>query len=718
MAEKVAIGPNGERLIYRSAVNESTGETQWIKVPDLVGGVNSAYNTVAKGLSDNPENILSDQRSEQSKQAAQMANDLPAFDEAMVDAGQISTGFDTGIKSAATKALGFAADSWGQKYPWLVDPETGAKLYQKATAMDDARAKEQELMTEFNQEKGLPAALGGMLPYMLTSALGGPTAKKLSGSFLDTLESTANLAKTEAKGLLTKSVDAAANSALPGLSQFGKQAQIEWTQPLAAAKEIAGKQQPWLSSYRKGMLPDVLGSAVLGSVEGGLNADSNPIDGAMAGASGGVLGRSLKYKLEPAPLPNKPAYNELMDRRTQWGRRNTPGEVLDNPSLQTMEHGIRNADRTSYLMKQYDDANRMADNAHAFKAMGYEGNNITKDSLNAFSQSLGDEYNALASKTTARLDQSDLANLRNHAMGLAGQSTDEGIKSAKMANEWLNKFKTFRKQQSTVRRANGQFDSQVEGATWQDLRSELKEDIKAAYNRNEPNVARSLKPFLDTLNGAADRGITRLGRTAEEGQQILANWKDLDERYAMSKILKEHGLDDVTLNVNPTKLYNYFRTEDPERLITGNYGKNSRINALYDIAEGRPVDMEQAGSTLSGLNVKDKGEKNKISLTAKLLQSPDYQKPSMIDELALKAYLSPKWSPAVHGYSFGLLDGKGPRSSVNLARSYAQSSQFTPDLINGAVGAGKSAYDFASHPVQTIQDMIANIINKNKLKND
>jgi hypothetical protein len=712
MAEKVAIGPNGERVIFRSAVNESTGETQWFKVPDIIGGASNAYAQMAKNLSESPENVLEDRRSAQSKQLAQMANELSPFDEAMVEAGQVATGFGTGLKSASMKTAGVLADVWGQKYPWLVDPETGIKLYQKTQDLDESRAREQELMTEFNQEKGLPAIAGGMLPYMLTSAFAGPMSKKVAGSTLDALESTTELAKTEAKGLLNRTVNAAANSAIPGIKQFGRQAQIEWTEPLAAAKEVAKKQQPWMSAYRKGTVQDVLGSTALGAAEGAVNSDLDAGSGAIGGLSGGVLGRSLKYKLEPAPLPNKPAYNELMAHREAWGRRNTPGEKLDNPSLQTMIAGLRNADETSLVLKNFDDANRLADNAHAFKAMGYEGNTIIKDSLNAFSKALSAEYNLLASKTTARLDQSDLSNLRTHAMSLAGQSTDEGIQAAKAANDWLNKLKTFRKQQSTMRRVNGQFDSQVEGKIWQDLRSELEEDIKAAFKSGKPNVGRALKPFLDTLNGAADRGIARLGRTEEEGLEILANWKDLDERYAMSKILKEHGLDDVTLNVNPTKLYNYFRTEDPERLITGNYGKNGRINALYDIAEGRPVDIEQAGSTLSGLSVTDKGKKQKTSLAVKLMQSPDYQKPGALNEALLRLHLSPGWSPAVHGYSFGALNGKGPRSAVNLARSFAQSSQFTPSLVNGAIDIGKDTYDFAQHPMQTIQDMIANVINR------
>lgn len=707
MAEKVAIGPNGERVIYRSAINDATGETQWFKVPDDYTTNHVPYQTVAKNLP-----ILADYRTAQTKSQDDLASSLSPLDQAMIEAGRVASGFGSGIKSAALKTGGVIADAWGREYPWLIDPDTGIRLYQKAMAEDSARTEEQKLMEGFDRNKGLPAIAGGMLPYMVTSALAGPITKKIAGSALDAVEATADFAKTEAKTVLGKTVDAMANSRLPGIEQFGKQAQIEWTQPLAAAKAIAQKQQPWLSAYRKGAIQDILGSTILGAAEGTFNNDLDLKSGAMAGLSGGLLGRGLKYKLEPAPLPNKPAYNELMERRKAWGRRNTPGEVLDNPAMQTMEHGLRNADETSLVLKNFDDANRLADNAHAFKAMGYDGNTITKDQLNAFSKSLGDEYNTLVSKVTARFDKSDLVNLKKYALSLAGQSTDEGVQAAKAANDWIKKFETLRKQQSTVRRANGQFDSQVEGKTWQDLRSELKEDIKAAFNNDKPNLGRSLKPFLDALNNAADKGITRLGRTPEEGQQILAHVKDLDERFAMSKILKEHGLDDVTLNVNPTKLYNYFRTEDPERLITGNYGKNGRINALYDIAEGRPIDMEQAGSTLSGLNVKDKGQKEKASLITKLSQSPDYQKPGMLNEMALRLYLSPNWSPAVHGYSFGALNGKGPRTAVNLARSFAQSSQFTPDLVNSAFNAGtylEDKYNSAQKGIDTIWKAIENM---------
>lgn len=737
MPEKIAIGPNGERIIYRLAINEETGDEAWVKVPDYIGGANSPYQEVAKKMSGYINNILSDDRDSGVKLQDELAQSLPPFpigadfnsdfpfihphlndarqNEHSIQYGRVGTGFMSGLKSTGLKTAGVIANEWGKEYPNLVNPEIGLNLYMSALNEDARREKEQKLMEGFDRNSGIGAISGGMPLYMLTSALAGPMTKKLAGSTLDAIESTANLAKAESRSALTKVVDAAANSDDIGLKWFGKRAQSEWTKPLAEAKSIASKQKPFLSDYRKGLATDILGSTILGGIEGTLNSDLDAKSGALAGLSGSLLGRSLKYKLEPAPLPSNNAYNELMNKRKSWGRRNTPGEILDNPALQTMEHGIRNSDRTSYVMKKFDDANRMADNAYAFKAMGYEGDIMDKASLNKYTKSLSDDYETLAGKTTARLEKADLTNLQRHTASLTKRGTDESIAASKAANEWLVKLRSFRDEQNRVRRNNGQFDNQASGKTWQDYRSELKEDIKSAFANNNPKVGRALKPFLDTLNNAADRGITRLGRTPEEGKQILANWKDLDEKYAMSKILKEHGMDDVTMNVNPTKLYNYFRTEDPERLITGNYGKNGRINALYDIAEGRPIELEQAGSSISGLNVKDKGEKVKDTLTRKLFQSPDYQKPGFIDELSLRMYLSPTFSPAVHGYSFGLLNGKGPRTAVNLARSFSQSSQMTPGIVNSAIDAKnwvEDKYNSAQQGLDTIWKAIQNMSGK------
>lgn len=709
--EKIAIAPDGTKTIYRLA-QDQTGNQYWSKVNDVVGGVNSAYNTVAKNLAKTSDNILQDRRSLGQRTRADLANSLSLFDEAMVDAGQQTTGLLTGLKSGALKTAGVIADVWGKEHPWLVNENTGIDLYKKAMAIDSTRANEQKLMEEFNQEKGVPAAIGGSLPYILTGSLIGPTVNKVVGKTLEDVTDVAKQVGNESKSLLAKGSRAAATSELPPVKWAGNKAVKEYVEPLENWSNAIKQRSPMASPYRTGTLKDVLGGTVLGGLEGAVNSDLDTASGAEAGLFGAVAGRALKPYIENAKLPNDPSYNEALKRIEGKGYVPLPGEVLDSPKLQSEEHAMRSHDKYSALLKEHDAANQRVINREAYSAMGANAEHMTPADISAHIDVVKDKYQQLERQTAARIEQSDIASLKQHAKTLEGSTTDEGIKASKYAKDYLKKFDKFRAQQTVTRNSvTGRMQGATQpGAPWQQLRSEIKEDITNLSNKGEWRAASALQPFLNTLDAAVESGLTKLGKTPEEGAAIVANWKDLNEQYAMGKLLMHKGMDAFG-NVDPTRLNSHFMRTDPERYLQN---KGGRITKLFDVARTAPIEKRQAGSSLSGLNMSEVGVEPKRTERQVFLSTPASLVPGPLSEAYFRAYR--QGYPQVTGL-IPFMSGEGLKNTGLYTRAMAQSSQIHPTIINAVSSGVNNTMDFVQHPIQTVQDMLSNIMSSKRAEN-
>lgn len=701
--DKVFIDEAGNKTLMRVGVNKATGAKEWVPVPMASTWPASE---VAKSEAENPNNVLMSKQTPVSKIREEEFKTLPSIDKAMISAGREATGLGTGAAELGLNLAGTIADAWSQKYPWLIDYKTAAKPGQMAADITAQRAEDTSVNREAINNQGLPGSLGASLPYVVTSALAGPLAKRAAQAGVDTVSDVAQDIGRESKSLLARGSRAAAASDIPAIKWVGTKAVNEYVEPLEKWASARKLQSPMASPYRAGSVADVLGSTMLGGVEGGLNADNDVRNGAMAGLFGGVSGRLLKPYVEGAPRPNDPAYNEAIARRVARGRVALPGEILDSPALQSEEHAMRSHDKYSALLKQHDLANQRVDNRDAYATMGVTSGavNMTPAQLTEHLTNVSDQYKALESQSKARLEPTDLAELRSHAMSLAGGISDEAVKASKVANEYLKKFNALRESQKVNRAPNGRMQpGVVDGTAWQNLRSELKEDIASYRDKGDNKSVNALKPFLTKLDGALEKGIAKLGGTAEEGSALVGKWKDLNEQYAMGKLLMQNGLNAFG-DVDPARLHSYFMVNDPERYLQG---KGGRVQTLFDIAREAPVEKRQAGSSLSGLNMSEVGAEPKKTERQVFLSTPAKLMPGPLSEAYFRMYR--RGVPVVTGLVPGM-DGKGLGNTGLWTRALAQGSQIHPTIVNGVGDAASSVQDFAKHPMLTIQEMIKKLI--------
>ena len=716
MVDKVAIGPNGERVIYRS-----TDNGDWVQVPQKDNVLyNSVYNAMGQKLSENSKNVLADYRLDAVKRREGDLANISNFDKLMIEAGRQATGLGMGALSNTLKAGGFILDGLmgglSDQYragPLLANSNIGTYLYKLATQIGADRANENELTQQFQNEAN-PAAsaakiVGGSLPYLLTGAFAGPVAKKASGAILDTVSDVAGTIASESKSLLARGSRAAANSDIPVIKDIGKKAVTEYVEPIEQWAARRKLQPPMESPYRSGTAQDLLGGTMLGAAEGATNSDLNAINGAEAGLLGSAAGRLLKYRLENAPLPNNPGYNEKIKALEDIGYVPLPGEVLNNPKLQGNEHAFRTHDKYSAIAQQHDLANQRALNREAFSAMGLQsnGDSLTKEALSDHTTNISRQYQDITSKALVHIDSNDMDNLvNNHVKNLADASSDEGVKAFKVANEYLEKFHSFRQQQ-----ARSPIPGVNTGIKWQDLRSEIKKDMNKYAKSDDWRVVDALKPFLSTLDSAVEKGVAGMGGAPGEGAALVARLKDLNEQHAMTSIMLEHGFDGLG-NVSPSRLNSYFMSTDPKRYMSGSDGS---VSKLHNVASFRPMDRVQAGSSMTGLNeVKAGGGDPKQTEHDMFLSLPAKLMPGALSELYFRLYRS-GW-PTTKG-----LLGPGPLPGFNgndfkntglYTRALAQSSQVHPTILNAIGSAADSANEFAHHPVKSIQDSILEFLDR------
>lgn len=703
--EKVAIGPNGERALYRLATNDVTGDRKWVLVrpTDLhYAGLGSEHlDNVIHRLSDNPENVIEDRRTGVTKARAADAETMSIPDKIKFGIAETGSGFAEGIKELAYNTDGFISSLLG-------NDEAATESWRKAQGVINRRIRNRELLNEYSHSARPWAALGSAPYYLLSGVLAGPTARHISSAATTAVADTAKTVASETKNVFARNLRAAAESKIPPVKWFGEKAVKDHIVPIEQWVAERKLRPPMKSPYRAGTLDDILGGTLLGAVEGGLNADLDIADGAKASLMGSLSGRILKPYLENAKLPDDTAYSQSLQRVKAKGYVPLPGELLDDPSLQSREHAMRSHDKYSALLKNHDNANEVALNRLAYGLIGVKADRLPPAQLRAAITNLQNQYSNLEAQTVVKLDQPSLAALNAHVLGLTKTTTFEGTQAAKLAHEYLLKMKHLRGQQARGRdSATGRIKPSVtDSVNWQKLRSDLKEDIASFSAKGENDKVRALKPFVDALDNAVVRGLRATGKTAEEGEALVNKWRNLNEQYAMGKILMHHGMDAFG-NVSPDRLSRYFTNHDAERYLMGALDENAPVNTLHDIARTAPIERRQMGSSLSGLNEVEVGKDSQKTQRQIFLGTPAALMPKALTEAYFRNYRAGR--PQVTGLLN--FDGKGLARTELYTRALAQASQIHPTIIDYT----EDAVSKALHPARTLQETIDFILRRAKI---
>lgn len=336
-----------------------------------------------------------------------------------------------------------------------------------------------------------------------------------------------------------------------------------------------------------------------GAAEGSAQYNTTAGEGATTALMGGVAGM-----IGPLRVLNKTrnerdaAGKKIIDQMHEQGFQITPGIRTGNKALQTAEAGIRNSDvYAQEFANQVDRPNQRRITDMAGEAIGLN----TKDRDLLSQQELADHmkglragYTSLEANTTGKYG---LRQIRSVAEVLKELKPSKNRNTSALDQQRYAVVNGFAKQikaemGSPQRDPSGRFKGyQFDGTQYQNMRQKLQDEISQAYNGGDKRLADNLKKIQVVLDESLTQGM---------GKKTASEWKDMNERYAMTKMLMEGGMT-PSGKVDASKLTSsVMNGTEASRTLTGQGG---RIKKFQDIARYNDVlrgsDVE--GGSLTGL---------------------------------------------------------------------------------------------------------------------
>lgn len=596
---RYAVNDKGERVLMRSA-KDAEGKQHWLPYPEskapkkILAKLNGKEyvekdgqqgRRQAKSEAARANANAADQRQWEDTVAKgasaierkKMARDMPFYEKFAIQS------------MLETQKLGAGAMNIAD---FLQDAFTpgGSDSALARTAQRRIDQKEKDIMDEqLHQEAGL-AKTGAAVPYLISGQYGTKPAEALAAKAISIPAKGVATGAKATGGVLGRAVRRAARSnRLPGpVKQAAGEIESNVMNPFL--KEMARvKARPSITPPgSESVLKTLGGAATLGAVEGGMHYDTSALEGAGASTLGAGLGRFLGRYLEPIAPRTTESEKEILDWWKDQGYRTDAGMESGQPKVQRRMDSLRADPKYSQYMHDFDMANEKTVTEVAGRAAGFkpeELNSITEGKLKDHMQMLREEYQKMEADTLGRFENRDLTAL----------NTDLS-KASKDLRPKINSF--YEKMQELIkpptRDARGRFQKGTfSGNEYQKLRADLKQASNDAWGGSN----RELAGYLDKMIGFMDSGI-------EEGMKLGGKydpklWKDLNERYAMSKILIDHGLT-PSGRIDSKKISNHLMSKDSERTLQG---KGGRITELQKIAKLQDVVKGQSKGGLGKTDV-------------------------------------------------------------------------------------------------------------------
>lgn len=539
------------------------------------------------------------------------------------------------------------------------------------------RSEEQAIKDEnykaFSDNAGLPAKIvGGMLPYIISGRLLGPGFVKGASKALDTAD-TAVRAGAKATGRASKSIIELMAEGPGPVGVAGRKLHKEFVQPLSELTAQLAKQVKPRNPLQDGIIAKILGDTVLGGVEGGLHYDNSIADGAIASGAGSIGGQMLKPMLHRMPS----FYGEPKQELIKWGKNQgfqfLPGFETGHRGYQMFENDLRSSGGWADIMHQSDLANKYISNRVAFEQLGIPEKTMKEMTPKLLTEHLDNikaEYNDLVSKTKGWLRPSEVQEAKD---AIARALKESPKRDLNIVKKMTDDFETLTNKGLPTRDPlTGRMKATIfEGDAYQDYRSKLKAEIDKAYTDGNLNLANSLKPLLKTVDQGIENGIRSKG-----GEANVAQWKDINERYALSKLIINHGMG-MDGMIDAKKLGRHLMASDAERMLTE--GAGPRMNNLYKLSKLQNMMDEQANNGLASSLPENElfhnpGHK---TVTQRMLQTPFGVAPGLRTAYAA---LYRRGYPARYGL-LGL-NGEGLYNAPLYTRAAAQASQIHPKLLD------------------------------------
>ncbi len=492
-------------------------------------------------------------------------------------------------------------------------------------------AEKDRLFREMDENQGIAGLGGSSLPYLVTGAVGGRTAKAAAEGFVNTAERMVADTARAGRGAFVRGVNRAAASGTPYIAPLAQRAKTEFVDNIAREAARRAAQLPIYDPYRGGLLGDILGGGLMSGAEDALHFDRNPIGGFMSGLLGTSAGKTVEMPFLKAPVYWDPQTEQpIIDFLKDQGMRLTPGMQTGSRRLQRFESGIKEFDPTADYMGQLERHNQHIVNRAAARAIGMpnaSGEAFAPGSLSAYRDSLSREYEDIVSGTRARLEGNDLQNLVNTYQSLVGNKSPDAKKAYNTIKAYVDQLRAV---SLVTRGPNGRFQAAtIDGPNVQRIRRQLKLEHDGAVHRGNLVQANALRDLMTQVDNSVRRGLNYGGLVTPD------HWDNLNERYALLNLLMEDGMTPLG-NVNLHKLGNHFMATDARRMLTESGDEG--ITTLQRLAKGDYIARNQAGSGLSGAGIA--ANHGNQTMFQKFLQGSWTGKMPLLPRMYMGMYLS------------------------------------------------------------------------------
>jgi hypothetical protein len=416
---------------------------------------------------------------------------------------------------------------------------------------------------------------------------------------------------------------------------------------------------------RKPFVPEVISDALLGAAEGAVSEDETATDGMLSSLFGSTLGRSIAPKVERAAINNSKYDTGLVEEFVNKGYMASPGMRTGNINMQELDsrqskkptnknwYDVKDANNRRVLLNEVLDASGLGDVGLDLKKL--EG--LAPDRLSKVVKSMKEEYNQLEDISNGFIKPDSFNQIASRAMDLLPQLPRNLQNQLKADLKLINPEGGFMELPSSFRGENYKMNQKI----FKNSRTDASKQ------------SASLAELYDDISNMYKEGL-ELGM----GPQVSKKWNDLNERWALSSMIRENAFD-VNNVFDGKKLLNHIASNDMSRITIGQGG--DRIKKLHDITRMTDIENKQSsvdfGEGLAGLT--DAEKKAQESRNKGLLKFPDIGDTPRIDNMLLNKQYS--------GYVGGPLMIEGllnlPRDSTSrIFRALEQGGDTKMGLLN------------------------------------
>lgn len=338
---------------------------------------------------------------------------------------------------------------------------------------------------------------------------------------------------------------------------------------------------------------------LIGAAEGGANYNQSAGEGAAMSALGTAAATFGPLRmLDRVENVRDPYTKTLIKNMDKEGFALTPGVRTGNRQMQTEEAGIKNsAVLGNYYHQSITRPNQRKMTEMAGDAIGLNGKNrdsFSPEELQGHMDALSARYKELESTTNGVITSTQSKKMGDALKELQPTSSRNTSAADKARYEQVKSvIQQIRAETSPISRPGQPTVYGFDGAKYQQLRTRIQDEASQAFMKGDSRLGNQLKQVQEALDDSLQAGM---------GKGKASEWKDLNERYAMTNLLARKGLTPTGV-VDPTKITSVVMNGDEAlRTLTSRGG---RIKNFQKIAKYNDVLDNVEGSSLTGLGKAD-----------------------------------------------------------------------------------------------------------------